>query len=244
MIELWRYPVKSMGGESLLAADVDELGIAGDRGWGIVDLRSGTTLTARRTPQLLFAGARLVDGDLEIRLPDDTVVGDGDHAALSAWLGRDVELRAAGDTGGVFEAPLDPATELEWERWQGPPGAFHDSTRTRVSLVSTGSLDTWDRRRFRPNVVVDGDGEDELVGRSIRIGEVQLDVMKRVDRCVMVTRPQPGLERDLGVLTAINDERDRCLAIGCLVGEPGEMALGNEVVASGAARQRAGTTAS
>ena len=50
--EIWRYPVKSMAGESLEAADLTEAGVAGDR---IVQVRNaaGRILTARTRPLLL-----------------------------------------------------------------------------------------------------------------------------------------------------------------------------------------------
>lgn len=231
--EIWRFPVKSIGGEVLLSADLTELGIDGDRGWSLYDVDTGNTLTARRSPDLLFASARILDGDLVITLPDGSEVGESDHAAMSSWLGRDVEIRAAGehnlDVGGTYEVPLDVENDAEWVSWEGPGGAFHDSTRTRVSLVSASTLRDWDRRRFRTNVVVDGQGEDDFVGQQITVGGVRLDVTKQVDRCVMVTRPQPGLDRDLEVLKTINAERATFLAIGCLVLAPGQIALGDEV---------------
>ena len=228
--ELWRYPVKSMGGETLLAADVSDLGIEGDRGWSVYDVETGTTLTARRTPELLFARARVVGGEVVVTLPDGKEVGEGDDHALSAWLDRRVELRSAGEhnleVGGTYENPLDVENDDDWVSWEGPGGAFHDSSRARISLVSTASLADWDPRRFRANVIVDQGGEDELVGATIRVGSTRLHVEKRIDRCVMVTRPQPGLDRDLDVLRTINAERERTLSIGCLVTEPGEIAVG------------------
>ncbi len=78
-------------------------------------------------------------------------------------------------------------------------------------------------------MIVDGSGEDDFVGRRISIGDAVLDVTKQVDRCVMVSRPQPGIERDLQVLKTINAERATFLAIGCLVAEPGTIALGDPV---------------
>jgi len=231
--EIWRYPVKSMGGETVLDATVTDLGVSGDRGWSIYDTDTGTTLTARRTPDLLFASARIGDGEVVVTLPNGSQVGEGDDAALSAWLGRDVELRSAGDhnvdIGGTYEVPLDAENDADWVSWQGPGGAFHDSTRTRVSLVSETTLRDWDRRRFRTNIVTDGSGEDEFVGSAIAIGDVRLDVTKQIDRCVMVARPQPGLDRDIDVLTTINAERARVLAVGCLVSSPGSIALGDEI---------------
>ena len=225
--------MKSMGGETLLSAEITDLGIAGDRGWGIFDLATGTTLTARRTPELLFASARIVDGELAIRLPDGTEVGDDGSDTVSAWLDREVELRSAGsgdpEVGGRYEVPLDVERDEDWVSWEGPGGAFHDSARARVSLVSESTLGDRDRRRFRANVIVDGDGENGLVGRSVSVGDARLDVVKRIDRCVMVTRPQPGLDRDLDVLRTIASDEDNCLGIGCVVAAEGEIAVGTEV---------------
>lgn len=230
VVELWRYPVKSVGGESLRSAPVSEYGIDGDRGWGVFDVQTGMVLTARRTPELLFASARVVGGEVRITLPDGSEVGAGDSRVLSEWLSRHVELRAAGDEGGTYENPMNVEDESDWVQWQGPGGAWHDSRRTRVSLVSTGTIGDWDVRRFRANVIVDGAGEDDFVGGSVAIGNTVLDVTKRVSRCVMVTRPQPGIDRDLGVLRTVNRKRESCLAIGCLVDQGGSAAIGDEVV--------------
>jgi len=232
--ELWRYPVKSMGGEQLDAAHVSELGIEGDRGWGIFDVATGTVLTARRSPQLLFASARMVDGDVVIDVPEIGEVASGEASVtLSRWLGQEVELRAAGDVGGTYEVPLDFERDADWVSWTGPAGAWHDSERSRVSLVSTGTLGDWDLRRFRTNIVVSGAGEDDFVGRYLQIGPAgsgpQLAVSKQIDRCVMVARPQPGLDRDIELLKTINRDRASFLSIGSLVATPGSVTIGDAV---------------
>jgi uncharacterized protein YcbX len=233
--ELWRYPVKSMGGQRLVSAQLGQLGIEGDRGWGVVDRRTGMVLTARRAAPLLFASAALDEaGDVVVALPDGTEVrvGAAGDAALSSWLERDVELRPAGQTGGTYENPTNVVDEADWVTWQGPGGAWHDSAKSRVSLVSMTTLGDWDIRRFRTNVVVTGEGEDALVGTHIQIGACRLDVRQRIGRCIMVTRPQPGLDRDLGVLQTIHDQRGSCLSIGALVTDPGTIAVGDAVVAT------------
>ena len=96
--------------------------------------------------------------------------------------------------------------------------------------MSEATLRDWDIRRFRTNVVVTGDGEDDLVGSTIQLGTCVLDVTKRIDRCIMVTRPQPGLERDLGVLQTIHRERASSLSIGALVARAGSIAIGDQAV--------------
>lgn len=152
---------------------------------------------------------------------------------LSTWLGRDVELIGATEgERSTYEVPLDPLDgETNWVSWQGPAASFVDSTRTQVSLITTGSLRDWDHRRFRINVVVDGPAgaEFDLVGQQIRLGDAVLDVVKPIDRCVMVTRPQPGLERDLDVLCAVNADHGGNLGSAAMVVTPGAIRLGDVI---------------
>jgi uncharacterized protein YcbX len=227
VVELWRFPVKSFQGEQLDLAEIGPDGIVGDRAYALFDLDTGFGLTARRLPELLLASARLVDGDLVLTLPDGTE--STDDRVLSDWLGRRVALCRAGFIDApYYENPLDFERDQDWIVFEGPAGAFHDSRRTRVSLVSTGTLGDWDRRRFRANVVLDGEGEDDWVGSTIALGDARLDVGKRIDRCVMTTRPQPGgIERDLDVLRSIHRTRDGCLAVGALVATPGRVHVGD-----------------
>jgi MOSC N-terminal beta barrel domain len=53
---LWRFPVKSMRGEQLDAADVTEAGLVGDRAYALVDTETGKVLSGK-TPRL---GSRLL----------------------------------------------------------------------------------------------------------------------------------------------------------------------------------------
>ena len=240
VLELWRYPVKSLQGERLAEAEIGPLGIAGDRGWALFDRDTGLGLTARRVPELLFGSARLrADGDVEVVLPDGTVTTD--ETVLSEWLGRRVELRAApGDDDDVptYEAPVDDEVPdpTEWLQWEGAPGPFHDSPRIRLSLVSTGTLGTWDRRRFRANVVLDGEGEDGLRGQEADLGTVRLRFGVPIARCVMTTRPQPGgIARDTSVLKTIHREREGLLAVRAAVLRAGTVRPGDPLVLAGSA---------
>jgi uncharacterized protein YcbX len=228
--ELWRYPVKSLQGEQLDSVSVNRDGLEGDRRFAIYDVVTGFGLTGRRVPELLFASARLRDdGAAEITLPDGTTAADDE--ALSEWLGRPVTLRSAvTEAARRYENVVDFEQEAtsDWEPFDGAEGAFHDNPGARVSLVSTSTVGRWDPRRFRANVLLDGDGEDSLVGSKIALGHVTLDIDMRIERCVMTTRAQAGgIERDLDVLRTIARERDACLAVGALVVDPGTLHIGD-----------------
>ncbi|CCG01059.1 MOSC domain-containing protein [Blastococcus saxobsidens] len=239
VIELWRYPVKSLQGERLTEAQMGVLGTVGDRRWALFDRGTGLGLTARRVPELLFGAARVrPDGGVEVVLPDGTVTADED--VLSDWLGRRVELREATADGAApsYETPADEEVPdpTEWLQWEGAPGPFHDSPRIRLSLVSTGTIGTWDRRRFRANVVLDGAGEEELRGQEADLGGVRLRLGVGIPRCVMTTRPQPGgIGRDTSVLKTIHRERDGLLAVRAAVLDPGVVRVGDELLPDGRA---------
>jgi uncharacterized protein YcbX len=231
--ELWRYPVKSMGGERLTSAEVGELGIDGDRRWGVVDRETGRLLTGRRAPALLMARARhLGPGAVEITLPDGTVTSD--DAVLSDWLERPVTLvpSTGGTTDPIFEASADP-DEKVWGAYGTADGAWHDLARARLSLVSRATIRDWHPSRFRSNVLLGGSGEDDLVDAELRIGTATLLTTGGIGRCVMVNRPRPGVDADRSVLRTILDERAGRLAIGVLVTIPGRITEGAPVLLSG-----------
>jgi MOSC domain-containing protein len=100
--ELWRYPVKSMGGERLQAAMLTERGIPGDRGWALRDEKSGEVRGAKKMPALMGCAAGYLEEPTgsaippaRVRFPDGASVLTTDPAAndlLSKLLGRSVTI--------------------------------------------------------------------------------------------------------------------------------------------------------
>jgi MOSC domain-containing protein len=220
--ELWRYPVKSLLGERLPTLHVVGDGVDGDRAWGIQDCGDGRILTARREPRLLFASSRMDPhrGVAVITLPDgQEVTGPGPttDAALSAWLGKPVTLVAAAESDAsraeyFADATDDGSRAIEWTM---PKGRFVDAFP--VLLMTTAGLrgsaaayssGTWDVRRFRPNILLKQDGEgwleDAWADRQLHMGSAHLVPRRRCVRCTMVTRAQPGLERDVNIYKTLH----------------------------------------
>jgi len=109
---IWRYPVKSMLGESLDACEVGARGLEGDRAFALIDLEDGRVASAkqpRKWGSLLDCRAQM-DGDVAvITLADGSVVRSDDpevDAVLSKSVGRDVRLAAT--------APADRSFEEVW----------------------------------------------------------------------------------------------------------------------------------
>ena len=97
---------------------------------------------------------------------------------------------------------------------------------------SFDSLDEWDHRRFRINLLLDGAGEDELTG-DVTVGEATIRIRRPIERCVMVTRAQPGIPKDVSVLKRVIGERNNQLGVGAIVTTPGTVSVGDELVSSG-----------
>jgi len=243
---IWRYPVKSLQGEQLPTATVEGDGLLSDRQWGIRDDATGRILTGRREPQLLLAAATPThDGAPAITVPDgESVVGIGPQtdAALSAWLGKPVSLvDAKGAPGASAEffadATDDTSRAIEWTM---PAGRFVDAMP--LLLLTTASLRTaaathpdgdWDVRRFRPNLLIetDDDGwvEDSWFGRTLRVGQVALAPKEPCVRCTMVTRPQPGLERDLDIYKTLSRHHGGTFGTWSEVVAPGPVSVDDVV---------------
>jgi MOSC domain-containing protein len=100
--EVWRYPVKSMGGERLGHCTLGGLGIFGDRGWALRDEQAGEIRGAKKLPGLLRCTARYLSEPsettvppAEITLPDGNRMHSDDPtvaARLSEILGRRITL--------------------------------------------------------------------------------------------------------------------------------------------------------
>ncbi len=169
---LFRYPVKSLGGERIEAADVGPRGVLGDRLWAVRDLERGVTVSARQLPVLLTATARYqgpVSPDagpgnvpeVEITFPDGTVLSssdDGVRAKLSDLAGRDVELTAlppAEDTS------LHKLTRTERSATMSPAwlraafGMSDDEKLPDLSMVRMSDMVNFTRYSTPPGMFVD-----------------------------------------------------------------------------------------
>jgi uncharacterized protein len=109
--EIWRYPVKGMGGEQLDACEVSELGIPGDRIWALRDLEREEIQSCKTRPQLLTCSARTLsdhNGHVTITLPDGSEISSDEpkiHERLSALTGKTSTLE-----------PLRPDTDKDFYR--------------------------------------------------------------------------------------------------------------------------------
>jgi uncharacterized protein YcbX len=156
---LWRFPVKSMLGEEIDAADLTEGGIVGDRAYALRDRETGKVASAKHPklwPNMLACRATFVQpprpGDAlppaRIELADgSSVLSDAVDvdAVLSRFFGRDVELARAAQNGYTIdqyhpdEENYDPDGHRD-EVVEAQLGAAFFNARGLPSAVPEGSF--------------------------------------------------------------------------------------------------------
>lgn len=203
--ELWRYPVKSMRGEPLTAAEIEVDGTVGDRRVLVEDERGLVTARTRGGLLGLRATTRV----------DGVTLVNGDpwwHARVDALV-----KGVVGPTGHLVEASGP-------ERFDVLP----------LLVATDGAIEAFGRggRRLRPNIVIGGVGglaERTWEGRGMMLGAVAVFLDSLRARCVMTSYDPDTLERDPHMVRDIHRRFDGKLALNAAVLRPGVVRVGDEV---------------
>jgi uncharacterized protein YcbX len=228
---IYRYPVKSMGGEPLAAAKLGWHGLEGDRRLALrrIDDRSGCPwLTASRLPELLlFAPQRRENGapgelPTHVRTPDGTVL---------PVFGEDL----ASEIGRRHGAPV--------QMMRLNHGIFDEASLSVIAAETVREIGRLagqapDVRRFRPNVVVRllraaPFQEDEWLGGALSFGEgpeaPAIAVTMRDLRCPMVNLDPDSATAAPEVLKAVVRANRNNAGIYGTVTRIGRLAVGQTV---------------
>ncbi len=226
---LFRYPVKSMSGERLEAADVGWHGLDGDRRLAFhrLDDRGGFPwLTASKLPELiLFAPQRRGPGDL----PTHVRTPDGEELAV---LGQEL----ATEVGRRHGSPVEM---MHLNR-----GIFDEASISLITSATVGEIGRLaaqpaDVRRFRPNILIASGPsvpfeEDGWVGGVLSFGDtdeaVAIAITNRDERCAMVNFDPDSARTDAGVLKAIVRARDNKAGVYGTVTRRGRLAVGQPIL--------------
>ena len=231
---LFRYPVKSMAGESLDGATLGWHGIEGDRRFAfrrLTDKGNFPWLSASKLPELILYKPFALDGNSAELLPTHVCTPEGRELELqsrelreeiSSRYGNDVELMNL--KAGIFdEASLSIITR---------------STVQCIERESGRGVGSCDLRRFRPNVVIDTASaepfeEDTWVGRTLMFGEgddcAAVKVYMKDERCRMVNLDPDTAEQDVQVMrTVVRLNKNYAGGYGTVV-RSGELRVGQVV---------------
>ena len=232
MEAIFRYPVKSMGGDRLEVAELGWHGIDGDRRLAFrrLDDRSGFPwLTASKLPDLLLFAPHRREDAAQRDLPSHVRTPDGEEMAV---FGEDL----AAEVGRRYGAPV--------EMMQLNHGIFDDASISVIALDTVHEIARLakgepDVRRFRPNVVIRllrpaPFQEDEWVGGVLTFGEGDaapaITVTTRDVRCSMVNLDPDSASPAPEVLKAIVRANQNNAGIYAAITRIGRLAVGQRVL--------------
>ena len=226
---IYRYPVKSMAGESLAAAQLGWHGIEGDRRFAfrrVQETGGFPWLTAGRLPALIRYQ------------PYSVVTGNGAPTHVRTPSGAELEL-----SGAALRQELTTAFGAEVELMQLNHGMFDEAP---LSLITTATLETIaaraecaiDVRRFRPNILLETSGdalfpEDAWIGKLIVFGEQPeapaMSVAQRDVRCAMINLDPATGSVTPQILKATVQTNQNCAGVYGAPFRCGEVAVGSRV---------------
>jgi hypothetical protein len=232
VLELRRFPVKSLAGEPADALQIDARGAGGDRAQALTGIFGGARrqLTVRQVPRMLAWSAAYPDAPGVELDPDDPPL------------------------------PLLTAPDGRTFRWDDPalPGALRDDLGRPVTLVrdlalmpdlpdsllvtveaSRAALEAElgrpiDLRRFRPNLHLRLDApafaEEGWAGRRVRVGDAELELLHPCERCAIPTRDPDTTEKWPELLRWLAAEHDTLFGINARAVRPATVRVGDAVV--------------
>lgn len=229
---IFRFPVKSMAGESISSARLGWHGIEGDRRFAfrrLTDKGAFPWLTASKLPQLLLYKPIGIGRDALDRPAVRVVTPRGNKYELrsdelrneiSTLCGTDVELMNL--KHGIFD-----------------DGSISLITMATVQGIARESARDADLRRFRPNIVIETDDdqtftEDNWLGQTLRFGEdpsaPSLTVTTKDERCVMINLDPDTVESNSEFMKTVVRMNGNYAGVYGVVVATGEIRVGQTVI--------------
>jgi uncharacterized protein YcbX len=228
---IYRYPVKSMAGESLECTQLGWYGLEGDRRFAfrrVAEQGGFPWLTAGKLPELLLYKPIRQGTSQDNNLPTHVVTPTGKVLEM-----RSDELRDE----------IMHRYEADVELMHLKQGIFDEASVSLISLatsqkITDASGQAPDIRRFRPNIVIDTGqsepfSEDQWVGKTISFGDAEdspaIQVTLRDKRCAMVNLHPDTAQSDAAVLKTVVKLNQFCAGVYGTVIRPGELVVGQRV---------------
>jgi uncharacterized protein YcbX len=216
---IFRYPIKSMAGESLAEAEVGWHGIDQDRRFALrrIGERGGMPwLTASSLAELVRFTAVRRDG---AALPTHVRTPDGNELAIGDELAADITRRHG-----------KPVEVMRLDR------GISDEATISVITVATVHAIAPDVRRFRPNIVVRTDTarafeEDDWVDGVLAFGDdgPAVSVTMKDERCAIINVDPDSAHTDPSILKTVVRSRDNKVGVYATVIRCGRLVVGQRV---------------
>jgi len=202
LASIWRFPVKSLRGESLEEAVVEAGGVRGDRCAAYLvatpgHARSGKTYRGKENERLHLAG---------------------DDAAVAA-LAREGSVELERREGERFfdDAPISILVDRWLDDLSAHVGYPVEPIRFRPNFFVRAARDFVG-------------AEEALSGEKLALGSCVLQVRYPIERCVVTTYDPAGGPSDPRILRFVAQQRKTFMGVYCDVLEPGSVRLGDELL--------------
>ena len=232
--KLYRYPVKSLGGQSVMTLQPEVRGFKDDRRWMFIE-PNGQFISRRAVPTMCEFAAEVHGDELRfVRINDGSVLGAVAGArqgsqqvdvtvwddSLTATLIENQAIPTIAEGLGIPDArlvymstddrrPVDP-------RFASPTEEVSFADGFPYLITTTASLDDLsgrvgeelDERRFRPNIIIEQPepfAEDKWT--DVRVKNHHFRLPKPCARCIMITQAPETGERNLRVLAELSAYR-------------------------------------
>lgn len=228
---VYRYPIKSMAGESITNTELGWHGLSGDRRLAIrrLDDQGGFPwLTASRVPSLILHVPERLDGTPDDALPSHVRTPDGARLPLFSDA-------LAAHLGALHGAPV---SMLHLSRGVFDEAAVSLITTATVTDISVVAGLPSDVRRFRPNLVIESVNgvpfaEDAWVGHHLQFGDAPdapaLVITNLDERCAMVNLDPDTARATPELLRALVTTRGNRAGVYATVLRRGAVAVGQPV---------------
>ncbi|MCG8590839.1 MAG: MOSC domain-containing protein [Proteobacteria bacterium] len=226
------YPIKSCAGLSVTEATFDRHGLVGDRRWQWVD-DAGVFVTQRHEPGLARIQVEIAEGGLRLRAPGrpELIVpsdGKGPAREVQVWISKVSGVDLGDAAADWIENALGRRLRLvgmapDFERRVNPkraPEPAYTSFTDGYPLLVLGEASLADlnarldealpMNRFRPNLVLRGsEPYAEDTWKRVRIGSLEIDLVKPCERCLITTIDQESAEKGREPLATLARYRRR-----------------------------------
>lgn len=240
LAEIWRYPIKAHGRETVDAFDIAPGGtIPFDRIWAVAHeaakldgsdwVACGNFARGAKTPTLMAITARMEGCLITLSHPDRpelTFDPDDDNRAFLDWVMPLTDASRAAPSG-IVRAAARGFTDTPFPSISLNNAASHRAVEDKIGRPLS-------RHRWRGNLWVDGLApweEFDLVGRTLSLGTAQFRVEQPITRCRATTANPDTGRIDTDTLGALEDgwgHRDFGVYLTCVA--PGRVALGDAMV--------------
>lgn len=226
-----RYPVKSFYGEAISKSRIESYGLYGDRSHVFIDeTKAKKYLMATHFPELMgykakFEGEERADQypNVKITSPNGKVYDWEDHEFV-----REIQTIAGNHIYPKKYAPsYVPIGAIEEE----PILIVTDSSIKKMESIWGNKIDY---RRFRPNLVISlkediSFSEDNWFGKRMIIGNIELEIKRHCERCMIINIDPSNLKKDSSLLKTVVRERNNYFGVYATVIKTGEISTGEKV---------------